>query len=125
MEHKEEFICRDGTCCPQTFNEALMELVSEIGQLIIKKQEDYGKDNILKFGELGIIIRSSDKLERLSTLVKSGMEPNNESAEDTWRDLVGYALLALMLRKGWFELPLLKCTLDLNEGKTKGTGPKD
>lgn len=39
-------------------------------QLFDKKQLDYGRENIAKFGEQGVLVRTSDKLERLINLNK-------------------------------------------------------
>ena len=73
----------------------------EIKNLLIEKNKRYGENNIRKFGEQGIVIRASDKVERLRTMLfeKVG-DTNDESIDDTWMDLAGYAILALMLRKG-------------------------
>lgn len=42
-------------------------------QLFDKKQKDYGHRNISRFGEQGILVRSSDKFERLVTLSNNPM----------------------------------------------------
>ena len=111
----------------KTFNEAAHKIATEIAELIISKQHDYGHGNILAFGEFGVLVRASDKLERLKNLSKKGalkvpifeecphcgeimatgeMKPLHEATEDTWMDLAGYSLIALMLRRGIFTLPL-------------------
>lgn len=90
----------------KTFNEAAHKIAIEIADLIISKQHDYGHGNILAFGEFGVLVRVSDKLERLKNLHHLGDCPENETIEDTWRDLAGYALIALMLGRKVFELPL-------------------
>jgi hypothetical protein len=92
-----------------TFNTSIKQLANEIAELIIKKQHDYGKGNILKSPvgvELGILVRLGDKLNRLANLLQNKEKPNNESLDDSWRDVAGYALIALMYRSGKFELPL-------------------
>lgn len=100
---------------PQTFDAAVTAVLAELRDLIISKQRDYGQGNVLAFGELGLLVRQSDKLERLKNLygipaLLSGQPapstPENEPVDDTWRDMLGYAALALMLRRGWFTLPL-------------------
>ena len=90
----------------KTFNEAAYKLAEEVAELIISKQHDYGHGNILAFGEFGVLVRASDKLERLKNLHRLGDCPENETVEDTWRDLAGYAIIALMLERKVFELPL-------------------
>lgn len=74
----------------------------EITQLLERKQNDYGTNNISKFGTKGVLVRVSDKVERLINLTwENDKEPNFESVEDTWKDIAGYAILALIeLREG-------------------------
>ena len=91
-----------------TWDEACKEIADEIVNLLISKQRDYGKNNILDFGEYGILVRSNDKMARLKNLNQKGVNPANESIEDTWKDISGYAIIALMLRRGLFSLPLKK-----------------
>ncbi len=91
---------------PVTFQEGFQRVADDLGELMFRKQHDYGPGNILAFGEFGILVRLNDKLERLKNLYKKGVEPANESVEDTWADAANYAIIALMLRRGWFELPL-------------------
>lgn len=78
----------------------------ELQDLFVSKQRDYGHGNILRYGIQGIEVRLSDKLQRLANLAKNGTDPANESVIDSWSDVVGYCVLALMVLKGWFELPL-------------------
>lgn len=75
------------------------KIVREITDMLEKKHADYGENNLLKFGELGILIRVSDKVERLINLTKEGKQPNNEAIEDTWLDIAGYAIQAVRLRR--------------------------
>jgi len=89
---------------PKTFEEACRLVAQEIAELVISKQKDYGKNNILDFGEFGVLVRSNDKIARLKNLSISNRKP--ESVEDSWKDLAGYAFIALMLKRGWFKLEL-------------------
>lgn len=93
---------------PKTFNEACYEVAREIADLIISKQHDYGHRNITDFGEYGVLVRLNDKVARLKNLLPNEVTPYNESLDDSWRDIVGYAIIAIMLRRGWFELELEK-----------------
>jgi len=93
---------------PKTFQEAAYLAGNEIAKLVIKKQMDYGPRNIMDFGEYGILVRLNDKLQRLINLFKKDKEPENETIDDTWDDVGGYALVRKMVRKGWFELPIEK-----------------
>ena len=47
---------------PTTFEEACDMVVLDLAELIAAKQNDYGKDNILGFGEQGLVVRLWDKL---------------------------------------------------------------
>ena len=90
----------------KTFNEACELVVLDLADLISAKQYDYGKDNILGFGEQGLVVRLWDKINRLKNLIWNNQRPKNESVEDTLNDIAGYAIIGLMLRRGWFELPM-------------------
>jgi hypothetical protein len=91
---------------PKTWNEAIRIMANEIVELCENKQADYGHDNILAFGEFGLLVRTNDKVARLRNLINK--EGITEPRLDSWRDIAGYALLALMLDAGWFELELEK-----------------
>ena len=67
--------------------------------LLIRKQRDYGRENIALFGETGIIVRLNDKQERLNKLVLKNLKPANESLKDTYMDKINYCVIALLLRK--------------------------
>jgi hypothetical protein len=74
---------------------------------VISKQRDYGKENILRFGQTGLVVRTHDKLARLEHLKAHAATPNHESLADTVLDLVGYSVIGLMLARGWFDYPLV------------------
>ena len=86
------------------FDEACQQIASEIVKLICEKQHDYGHDNINAFGELGLLVRTNDKIARLKNLI--GKEGITEPRIDAWRDIAGYAIIALMLDRDWFKLEL-------------------
>ena len=67
-------------------------------QLMDKKQQDYGSNNISAFGEFGVLVRMNDKIERLKNLNKMP-NPKNESVEDSYMDLCNYAIIAMMIRR--------------------------
>jgi hypothetical protein len=73
--------------------------------LLCERQAKYGPKNILKFGTRGIIIRMSDKVERIAN--NSG-DFADDSVEDAYMDLVGYAALHWMCANDIFELPLIE-----------------
>ena len=70
--------------------------------LFDKKQHDYGPQNIAKFMTTGVLVRSSDKIERLINLYKRGDKPqvNNESISDSWQDLSVYGAIARVCEAG-------------------------
>lgn len=68
-----------------------MKLALKFVKVLDEKQQDYGPDNITISGELGVIVRSQDKLCRLKHLL--GKETvNNESVSDSWMDLANTGL---------------------------------
>lgn len=90
---------------------ALEEVTREITAMLLRKSRDYGSENIrLTGGELGLTVRVIDKAMRLHNLNLRGViegggsairEPaTEETLEDTWKDLVGYGLIALVCRRG-------------------------
>jgi hypothetical protein len=86
--------------------ENLEKLINDIAGLVTRKQRDYGSDNILRFGRLGLLVRVHDKIARLENLAARGTEPNNESISDNYMDVIGYCTVAIMFERGWFTLPL-------------------
>lgn len=76
----------------------------EMVNLLGRKQNDYGHGNIEKFGQFGILVRLSDKVERLKNLKKK--KAQSEPYEDALVDIVGYCVVALMLDDGTFGLEL-------------------
>ena len=88
----------------QSYEEACRKVALEIAEVVIAKQHDYGHDNILAFREQGVIVRLWDKLARLKNLIWVNPDnPKNESIEDTFTDIAGYAIIGLMLRNNTFE----------------------
>jgi hypothetical protein len=75
-------------------------IMTECLELLDQKQLDYGPGNINAFGEFGVLVRMNDKFERLKHLKQTGKEPSNEAIEDTYMDILNYACIALMLRRG-------------------------
>ena len=87
----------------KAFEAEARKLMNEAITLLVNKRKDYGP-NALHGGQVGIVIRMSDKQARLENLLgitDGTFKPkdaviNNEKAEDTVRDLLNYALLYLM-----------------------------
>ena len=79
---------------------AAVSLALENIMLLDRKQKDYGPRNISDFGELGVLVRANDKVQRLRNLHGKAAIPANESILDSWRDLANYGLIGQMIRSG-------------------------
>lgn len=72
--------------------------------VVIRKQCDYGHQNIARFGRLGLLVRMHDKVARLENLLGSGKSPNHESIEDNILDVMGYSIVGTMWEENSFLL---------------------
>jgi len=84
----------------------LIAVFKECFLLWCGRHKKHGRNNISKFGELGCLVRASDKLEWLTTLLFHGQggEAEDETVGDSWMDLVNYSAMALLCRRGlWPE----------------------
>jgi len=81
----------------QLGEECAREAVENL-EIIDTKQRDYGRGNLDAFGSYGVLVRSFDKISRLSTLYgrMDHEKVHHESVEDSWRDLANYALIGLV-----------------------------
>ena len=69
----------------------------ECEKLARNKNHDYGNDSLKSFGNLGILIRISDKVDRLKTFQKKGiLNVKDEKIEDTLKDIINYAIYMIM-----------------------------
>lgn len=79
---------------------------------VIRKQHDYGPQNVAKFGMWGLIVRLHDKIARLDNLLstkRSGFNSvSDETIYDTLLDVVGYSTVAMLWINNWFLLPMKK-----------------
>jgi len=86
------------------FEDDSERIFEELCDVLCTKQVDYGPDNINNApgGAMnGILVRMSDKMERLKNLTyHSEGEPNHESVDDSLLDIANYAVIALMVRRG-------------------------
>ena len=81
--------------------EAFLVNMDQLATLHVIKSQAYGAKAIGRFGLHGIVVRMSDKIERLITLsTNPHTTTDDESIDDTLRDLAGYAINALILRQG-------------------------
>lgn len=87
------------------FADEVNKIMSELGDLLIRKHSDYGPKNISEApgGAInGLLVRMHDKMARLKNLHYNNKSANYESIEDTYKDLANYAVIALMvLRDKW------------------------
>lgn len=84
----------------------LAALEEELVETLIRKQKDYGPENIARFGHTGLTVRFHDKVARVENLIAKGTAPENESIYDNFLDLVGYAAIGVMWSTGEFLLPM-------------------
>ena len=77
-----------------------LRIVLENAKLMDNKQKDYGPKNISGFGTLGVVVRMSDKFERIKNLFELRRKKAvNESIVDSFRDISNYAVIAIMVEK--------------------------
>jgi len=80
-------------------NRCFESICCELIDLHERKNEDYGgafNKSMLKFGVVALMVRLSDKWERLESLFKNGKpKVTDESFEDTLMDLAAYAIMGV------------------------------
>jgi hypothetical protein len=77
-----------------------MEIATKAVELLVQKHEDYGPANISDApgGPLnGLSVRLHDKVARLNNLLSNNKAPKNEAIEDTFIDILNYAIIALLV----------------------------
>lgn len=76
------------------------ELLDNLHQLYIAKNNDYGDsvhDTFEKYGLISFLVRIEDKLNRLRTLtLKNSQMVQDEKIKDTFLDMANYAILAVL-----------------------------
>lgn len=78
-------------------------VMDRVESTFLRKHEDYGPDNIARspFGPMtGIMVRLHDKMARATHLTKDRTNPNYESLQDTFLDMMGYCLAAILVLDG-------------------------
>ena len=79
---------------------SILNKLNDAGQLLVKKQLDYGPTNISRApgGPMnGLRVRMHDKIARINNLLDKGVDPENESLQDSFIDLLNYSVIALMV----------------------------
>lgn len=70
-------------------------------RLFDRKHQDYGPNNIARFGSFGCLVRMSDKIERINNLtMNKRRRVVNESVEDNLRDIGNYAIISCLWNDG-------------------------
>lgn len=93
------------TVAQLNFEVALWDTVDELAELLLKKHNDYGPLNIAQSpgGPInGLRVRMWDKLARINNLYDNGKTAENESFEDSWKDLANYAIIGLLVLRGYW-----------------------
>ena len=97
---------------PKTWNEALDIVIEDFKKIMLQRHLKYGAGNINAFGEMGCLIRLSDKVERLKNALNN---PNksfgDDSIEDAWIDAGNYPIIRMMYVNNWWDLPVI-CDCD-------------
>lgn len=102
-EDKWELVNNEYWEDPDFFEIDVWETVDQLAELLLKKHKDYGPKNIAHSpgGPInGLRVRMWDKIARINNLVESGKTPENESLEDSFKDLANYSIIALMVLRG-------------------------
>lgn len=91
---------------PSNFDLEVMDVFAELEKLLLKKHKDYGPKNIAESpgGPLnGLRVRLHDKLARINNLIDKNKSPENESLEDSFKDMANYAIIGLLVLRGKWD----------------------
>jgi len=72
-----------------------LEVIKQAIELRYKKMYDY-QLSYQTHGSFGIVVRLTDKMQRLCNISGDKPKPNFESAEDTAIDIINYAAMYVM-----------------------------
>ena len=77
--------------------EQMLKIQHEALELFKCKNKDYG-EAFAKYGVIGVLIRTQDKLQRIVSITNNGINLiKDEGIRDTLIDLHNYSAMALML----------------------------
>ena len=98
---------------PRTIEE-FETIVEDMIKVFCSKQKDYGPSNIGMGAEtidteeqkkkslMALSVRMNDKVQRMLNLTMNNLDPENETIEDTFKDLAIYSVMGLIVsRKVW------------------------
>jgi len=103
LEHRFEVTQKIELSSLEQFAEIAQDYYDDAAAMLVRKQADYGPKNISNApgGPLnGLRVRMADKLARINHLLDSGVEPSNESLQDSFLDLCNYAVIGMMVLDG-------------------------
>ena len=75
----------------------LNDYLDEVRDVMVERGKKYGPGNIQEFGELGVLVRLSDKLARLRHTTQNF---GDETSTNSWVDVIGYGLIGLAWSRG-------------------------
>lgn len=112
----------DGSSGDPDLERAWLLVADSVFEVFKDRQRKYGPRNIAKTGEMGVIVRLNDKIERLNNLLLEGRgkDVEDETAIDTWIDAADYPIIALLCVYGfWPNAPSI--TKPVGELRGEGT----
>lgn len=75
----------------------IKRITDDVSAILLKKNADYGSASF-DLGLNGNMVHLWDKVRRYRSLVeKKDKSPNFESVEDTLKDIIGYAIIGLLI----------------------------
>ena len=100
-----------------TFEDVAMEVFDEAFDLLVARQRKYGKGNIETLGQYGVFTRMEDKMERIrhslngqlvngQVVLDAATEHSDDTLDDADLDLMNYAAIRLIHRRGKWGKPL-------------------
>jgi hypothetical protein len=93
-------LCADGSSGDRELEQKVLSALSTAYALWKNRQKKYGPQNIAFTGAQGCFVRSLDKLSRLrGVYLENRPDMPDESIEDSWLDLLNYALMGYMCHK--------------------------
>ena len=75
--------------------EQIKRITDEVTAILIKKNADYGSASF-DLGLNGNMVHLWDKIKRYRNLIENKV-PNFESVDDTLKDIIGYAIIGLLI----------------------------
>ena len=81
------------------------KIIKQVENISVEKNKLYGSENLIKYGQLGMVIRLDDKMARLSNLVRYNKLKNynnlkSYSIQDNCLDMINYLIYLIMLNRG-------------------------